>query len=422
MGGAGDRHEQAEPGEGTGDPSTDRVVDGDEAAEHQQDAKDDREVDWDPNSAVGDDSGHPHRVVLRRDRMNEIPEPTQDGTHDGRGASDPEHPARLIRSLMHPHHLFGDAARAGSDRPNVLRAGPPGIRPPAPARDVPMVDNAQAGVPQARDETIPRSASDAFSCPSENALALVDAPMMPKTRSTSSPERSVMRNGRKRIRVMHHWQEVLTRYTDRVDWDPDGIDLEPSPKPAPGSLRLVQSFVNSLDIEENRDEWSTIDELERWCRARRLPEYDHDLSDSDLESTIRIRESLRALLYARCDGPATGEAAATLNAAVASARVGARFHADGTSSFESAAPTAGVIGVVVAITLQSMADGTWSRLKVCRNDTCRWCFYDRSKNGSGRWCAAELCGNQHRARTYRARARARRKEELAARNVEDEAH
>jgi len=27
-------------------------------------------------------------------------------------------------------------------------------------------------------------------------------------------------------------------------------------------------------------------------------------------------------------------------------------------------------------------DGTWSRFKVCGNDTCRWAFYDRSKNRS----------------------------------------
>ena len=186
------------------------------------------------------------------------------------------------------------------------------------------------------------------------------------------------------------------------------MDLEPSPKPALGPLRLVQSFVNSRDIEAQRDEWSTLEGLDRWCRTRHLLGDKERLNENDRQTMIQIRESLRALLHARCGGPTSTEAAATLNGAAVLEGVRARFYADGTASFQAEpTTTAASIGVVLAITLQAMADKTWSRLKVCRNDECLWCFYDGSKNGSGRWCEAELCGNMLRARAYRARARAR---------------
>jgi predicted RNA-binding Zn ribbon-like protein len=50
--------------------------------------------------------------------------------------------------------------------------------------------------------------------------------------------------------------------------------------------------------------------------------------------------------------------------------------------------------------------GTWTHLKVCRSDTCRWAFYDHSKNGRSCWCSMRVCGSREKARTYRARQRA----------------
>ena len=59
---------------------------------------------------------------------------------------------------------------------------------------------------------------------------------------------------------------------------------------------------------------------------------------------------------------------------------------------------------VVAIVLGAMLDGTWSRLKACRN--CCWSFYDYSPNRSATWCSMQLCGNRSKTRTYRTRRRA----------------
>ena len=61
------------------------------------------------------------------------------------------------------------------------------------------------------------------------------------------------------------------------------------------------------------------------------------------------------------------------------------------------------VGRVMAIVHAAIADGTWSRLKACREPTCEWAFYDYTKNRSGAWCTMDVCGNRAKARAYRER-------------------
>ena len=63
----------------------------------------------------------------------------------------------------------------------------------------------------------------------------------------------------------------------------------------------------------------------------------------------------------------------------------------------------GVLGRVLAASFTAIADGSWRRLKACRNHGCRWAFYDYSKNRSASWCSMQLCGNRTKTRAYRAR-------------------
>ncbi len=49
------------------------------------------------------------------------------------------------------------------------------------------------------------------------------------------------------------------------------------------------------------------------------------------------------------------------------------------------------------------SEGTWRRLKACRNEGCRWAFYDGSKNRSGSWCTMDVCGSRAKMRAYRRR-------------------
>lgn len=61
---------------------------------------------------------------------------------------------------------------------------------------------------------------------------------------------------------------------------------------------------------------------------------------------------------------------------------------------------AGASGALLAIAAAAIADGSWSRLKVCPGPHCGWLFYDHSRNRSGRWCSMAVCGGREKARTH----------------------
>jgi predicted RNA-binding Zn ribbon-like protein len=62
---------------------------------------------------------------------------------------------------------------------------------------------------------------------------------------------------------------------------------------------------------------------------------------------------------------------------------------------------------ILAETVRSFADtlrsGETARTKICRNDDCRWVFYDRTKGKTRCWCSDKSCGNRERVRRARAR-------------------
>jgi predicted RNA-binding Zn ribbon-like protein len=106
-----------------------------------------------------------------------------------------------------------------------------------------------------------------------------------------------------------------------------------------------------------------------------------------------LREAIRVLLRAN-NGIDEGVAVAsrTLDSA-ASVRI--RF-ADGALVFECEEP-------IVAAVASAMADGSWTRLKACRADDCKWAFIDTARNHTRIWCDMAVCGNREKARRYRSR-------------------
>jgi predicted RNA-binding Zn ribbon-like protein len=172
------------------------------------------------------------------------------------------------------------------------------------------------------------------------------------------------------------------------------------PKAAPEPLRLVQLFVNTVDLEHGREWLPDPRALEAWARERELVPAGTSFTESDLERALDLREAFRALLRT---GP-TAQATAIFEGAAAAARLTVELDPGRSPRL---APQAGGIdglrGRLVAVAYAAMLDGSWERLKTCRN--CRWAFFDESKNHSARWCSMELCGNRLKTRAYRKRQR-----------------
>jgi predicted RNA-binding Zn ribbon-like protein len=174
---------------------------------------------------------------------------------------------------------------------------------------------------------------------------------------------------------------------------------------APGELELVRQFLNTVDVEESVEEIGTPEELRAWLAGHGLA-LEGGVDDADVERAVAMRESLRALALANNGEPLDSRAIPTLNAIAGEARLLVRFDERGGTDLEPAGDgTEAALGELLAIVFRSMTDGSWSRLKACKADTCQWAFYDRSKNRSGTWCSMAVCGNRAKARTYRRRHR-----------------
>jgi len=160
------------------------------------------------------------------------------------------------------------------------------------------------------------------------------------------------------------------------------------PNAAPEPLRLVQGFVNTVNLETGED-WLADWLVERGVDAR------------DLERAGAVREALRALLHANNGQGTGGNPAATLTEAADAAALSIDF--SGPALAVRADGVEGAVGQVLAAAYLAMLDGSWARLKCCRNHGCRWAFYDYSKNRSASWCSMQLCGNRTKTAAYRAR-------------------
>ena len=141
-------------------------------------------------------------------------------------------------------------------------------------------------------------------------------------------------------------------------------------------------LLNSQDLENE------VDWLPDWLAERGLVRAER--------RARALRSALRALVRANNGVPLDEEAVATVNAAAR--RVSMQVDSAGAVTVKT---DGDALDQVVAIALGAMLDGSWGRLKACRN--CRWSFYDKSPNRSGTWCSMQLCGNRRKTRAYRRR-------------------
>ncbi len=164
-------------------------------------------------------------------------------------------------------------------------------------------------------------------------------------------------------------------------------------KKAPGDLEKIRGLINTLDVEDDEDALDSA-----WLEDNGLATA--GVSARDLERTRELREALRDLLDEHVPNPTE-----RLNEIAAGAPITVAFDEHGHAHLHPAADGFPAIAArVLAIVERAQAEGTWDRMKACAMDSCRWAFYDRSRNRSRQWCDMAVCGNRAKARSYRKRS------------------
>lgn len=158
----------------------------------------------------------------------------------------------------------------------------------------------------------------------------------------------------------------------------DGRNESKSDRNELSSEILLVDFLNTVDVEAGTDAIDTPARLQDWAQA-------HGVEAGSHAEALTTRDALRSLVTGgRPDLPAV-----SLTPSCAGEGVSLRS--------DTAAEAAMAAAVVLSIR------GRISRVKLCQSETCRFAYYDSSRNGSRAWCSMEICGNRAKARTFRAR-------------------
>lgn len=171
-------------------------------------------------------------------------------------------------------------------------------------------------------------------------------------------------------------------------------DVVEGTDPAPEHVRIVREFVNTVEWQVDEDAWRAPEDLAAWCSTHLGVEV-HGVAEADLLQARRVREGLRALLLMNAGHDPLPTDLDRLDEALAALPLRLRVAPGGELRLTStgSGPLAEPLGVVLAAMETARSAGSWPRLKACSRDTCRWAYWDASRNGSARWCSMAGCGN-----------------------------
>jgi predicted RNA-binding Zn ribbon-like protein len=178
-------------------------------------------------------------------------------------------------------------------------------------------------------------------------------------------------------------------------WVPD-IETKPAPMP----LLLVQSFVNTWEGDSGVDLLADPEAGLLWLEEAGLLR----VSGVDLAQVRAIRESIRALLVHKSEEDPRPTDRNALAALAASAHVHLVFDGDAFALQPDEDDGLSFLAATLLLIIRdAQRDGSWDRLKACRNPDCHWAYFDRSHAARGAWCDMAVCGNRMKNRNLRSR-------------------
>ncbi len=168
---------------------------------------------------------------------------------------------------------------------------------------------------------------------------------------------------------------------------------------APGTLILLEGFLNTWSGELEIDDFETVKSTEAWLRRVELWAGSKKLTSEQQQKIVKFRSDLRSWVLDK-------ENIQPLNELAAEISFRAEFRAEGDVRFLPAEVSYdGVIGMLIKVILESQQNGTWDRFKCCELPTCGWAYYDSTRSRTKRWCSMKTCGSRHKAREYYKRKR-----------------
>jgi predicted RNA-binding Zn ribbon-like protein len=171
--------------------------------------------------------------------------------------------------------------------------------------------------------------------------------------------------------------------------------------------RLCLDFAQTGDMGwgARYERLSSPSELSRWLSLSPLNVPRVPLTEIELADAIRLRTSIWAVAQSLLneDVPRAADVR-RLNAEARRSALVRELSADGKALRWYRPNVAAALATIAQDAILLFGDAQQrARLRRCENSGCRVVFYDDSRPGSRRWCAANRCGDRIRAREYRSR-------------------
>ncbi len=183
-------------------------------------------------------------------------------------------------------------------------------------------------------------------------------------------------------------------------------DAARSAGPGEALGRLI-GFVNTNDVEAARDRLRGPEETREWLVAEGFEA--GELGHDDWAAIVTFREGVRAAAAANNGYSVDADAVAALGGAIDRLGFTVRATTDANLEVASASPAGRALSPLVGALMAAQAEGSWARVKACARDSCRWLFYDTTRNRSRTWCTSNGCGSKEKAkRAYRRQVQAAR--------------
>jgi predicted RNA-binding Zn ribbon-like protein len=193
------------------------------------------------------------------------------------------------------------------------------------------------------------------------------------------------------------------------------IKEQEATKSIPDPLKPLQACLNTRFGTARAEEWGNPEQLRAWLLQRNLLTEEQNVTQSDYHRMLEVRAAIRGLLRINNEGSIDPTHVDTLNHLAKRTPLQISFQPDGQTTLTSELDGIdSVISILFIAVFNAMANGSWSRLKICHNERCQKVFYDVSKNRSGTWCMMAKCGSRAKARAYQ-----QRRQKQKAENSED---
>jgi predicted RNA-binding Zn ribbon-like protein len=169
--------------------------------------------------------------------------------------------------------------------------------------------------------------------------------------------------------------------------------------PVPDDLARLVSLLNTVDLENSLDQLTDRSGFDAWLRAAGAS------TSGELATARQLRAALRALAASNCGQTLNETVLADAAGCATRLPVSIQLASGRSAIVVGGEGPARILGEVLASYARAVEQGRWSRVKLCASPSCRWAFWDGSKNGSRKWCAMSVCGSRAKMRSYRQRPR-----------------